>query len=49
MENRADPRLVWLAAVLMAAVTIVYIANRSMYPERFHTNLPTVVFHFPHA
>jgi hypothetical protein len=34
--ERADPWLVWLAAVLMAAVTINYVAQRSMNPASFN-------------
>jgi len=40
--QQADPRLVLLAAVLMAAVTIVYIAERSMNPWAF-SPLPAAV------
>jgi hypothetical protein len=39
MNDRANPVLVLIMAVLMAAVTITYIANRSMDPERYHYSL----------
>ena len=46
MEERANPVLVLITAVLIAAVTIVYIANRSMNPSRYHYSLsPTAILH----
>jgi hypothetical protein len=49
MDYRADPRLILIAAVLMAAVTITYIANRSMDPDRYHYSLsPAAILH-PHS
>lgn len=49
MDYRADPRLVLIAAVLMAAVTITYVANRSMYPERYHYSLSPAAILQPHS
>jgi len=46
MNDRANPVLVLIAAVLIAAVTIVYIANRSMDPYRYHYSLsPAALLH----
>jgi hypothetical protein len=46
MDDRANPVLVLLMAVLMAAVTITYIANRSMDPARYHYSLsPAAILH----
>jgi hypothetical protein len=46
MDYRADPRLVLIASVLIAAVTITYIANRSMNPNRYHYSLsPVAILH----
>jgi hypothetical protein len=48
MEYRADPRLVLIASVLIAAVTITYIANRSMDPNHYHYSLsPAAILHPP--
>jgi hypothetical protein len=46
MEDRANPVLVLITAVLIAAVTIVYIANRSMDPYSYHYSLsPAAILH----
>jgi hypothetical protein len=46
MDYRADPRLVLIASVLIAAVTITYIANRSMNPNRYNYSLsPVAILH----
>ena len=48
MGDRANPVLVLIAAVLMAAVTITYIANRSMDPNHYNYSLsPTAILHPP--
>jgi hypothetical protein len=39
MNDQADPVLVMIAAILMAAVTITYIADRSMDPGRYHVGV----------
>ena len=46
MDKRADPVLVLITAVLMAAVTIVYVAERSMHPNHYpHSLAPTAILH----
>ena len=46
MEDQANPVLVLITAVLIAAVTIVYVANRSMDPQRYHYSLsPAAILH----
>jgi hypothetical protein len=35
MDDRANPVLVMITAMLMVAVTLVYIANRSMDPHHY--------------
>ena len=48
MGDRANPVLVFITAVLIAAVTITYIANRAMDPNHYHYSLsPTAILHPP--
>jgi hypothetical protein len=48
MDERADPRLVLIAAVLMAAVTIIYVADRAMNPNHYPQSLsPAAILHAP--
>ena len=48
MNNQASPVLVTIAAVLMAAVTVLYVVDRSAYPARYYLSVsPGDAFHPP--
>jgi hypothetical protein len=39
MNDRANPVLIMLAALLMAAVTFVYVIDRSIDSNRYHLSM----------
>jgi hypothetical protein len=48
MNDQAHPVLIMLAALLMAAVTVTYIADRSLDPARYELSVaPGAAFHPP--
>jgi hypothetical protein len=48
MKDQANPVLVMIAAILMAAVTVTYIADRSTRPDHYQSNVsPGTAFHPP--
>jgi hypothetical protein len=44
MNDKADPVLVWLTAVLMAAVTIVYLSRGSVDFEHYQHSVSPAAF-----
>jgi hypothetical protein len=48
MKDQANPVLVMIAGILMAAVTILYVIDRSVHPTRYQLSVtPGAIYHPP--